>query len=117
MPGDDGVVRGKAVQDRGRGRGKGKKAGGGSVLPRRNDVSLGRNPGVVAGRMNSGGLGVALPCASAERSHLLPQVFGDWSYAGCMLSSHVRAQHLDWKSYCQRAKRRTSQLARRAIFM
>ena len=45
VPGVDGAGRGKAVQDRGRGRGKGKKFGGGSVPPRQNDVSLGRNPG------------------------------------------------------------------------
>ena len=40
VPGADGAGRGKADQDRGRGRGKGKKAGGGSVPPRQNDVSL-----------------------------------------------------------------------------
>ena len=32
--------------------------------------------------MNSGGLGVALPCASAKRSRLFTEVFDDCSCAG-----------------------------------
>ena len=46
--------------------------------------------GVAAGRMNSGGLSVALPCASAKRSRLLPEVFGDCSFVGCKLSPRMR---------------------------
>ena len=41
---------------------------------------------VVAGRMDVGDLGVALPCASAKRARLLPEVFDDWSYVGRRLS-------------------------------
>ena len=43
-----------------------------------NDVSAGRNAasgGVAAGLMDSGGVGVALPCASAKHSRLFPEVF------------------------------------------
>ena len=54
-----------------------------------NDVSLGvtvgLSRGVAAGRMDSGGLGVVLPCASAKRSQLLPEVFDACSYVGCRL--------------------------------
>ena len=55
-------------------RGKGKKAGGGAWSRRpQNDVSAGRNARsfrrrCAGGLMDSGGLGVALPCASAKRS-------------------------------------------------
>ena len=41
-----------------------------------------------AGRMESG---VALPCASAKRTRLLPEVFDDCSYVGCGLSPLDRA--------------------------
>ena len=41
--------------------------------------------------MNSGGLAVALPCASAESSRLLPEVQDDCSYAGCKLTPRDRA--------------------------
>ena len=46
----------------------------------------GPSGGVAAGRMDSGGLGVALPSASAGRSRLLPEVFHDCSYVGRRLS-------------------------------
>ena len=46
----------------------------------------GPSGGVAAGRMDSGGLGVALPRASAERFRLLPEVFHDCSYVGRRLS-------------------------------
>ena len=42
--------------------------------------------GSSGGRMDSGGLGVALPCASAKRSRLFHEVFDDCSSAGCKLS-------------------------------
>ena len=74
------VGRGTTDKGRGRGRWKGKMAGGGQ-----NDVSVGRNAGsggVAADLMDSGGIGVALPCASAKRSRLLPEVVDDCSYGG-----------------------------------
>ena len=62
---------------------------------RQNDVTLRCNAGflrgVAAGLMDSGGLGVALPCASAKRSRLFPKVFDDCSCVGRGLSSHNRA--------------------------
>ena len=42
-------------------------------------ATLGPSGGVVAGLFVSGGLGVTLPCASAKRSRLLPEVFDDCS--------------------------------------
>ena len=89
--GGDGAGRSKVDKGRGRGCEKGKKAGGGSVPPPVNLMSflaaaLGPFGGVAAGPMESGGLGVALPCASAKRSRLLPEVFDDCSYVGCRLS-------------------------------
>ena len=51
---------------------------------RQNDVSLGRIAGFLqrrcAGLVVSGGLGVALPSASAKRSRLVLEVFDDCSY-------------------------------------
>ena len=38
-------------------------------------ATLGSSSGVAAGLTVSGGLGVALPCASAKRSQLLPENF------------------------------------------
>ena len=62
---------------------------------RQNDVSIGRNAGrsdgVVAGLKGSGGLGVALPCASAKRSRLLPGVFDDCSHVAGRVSLLGRA--------------------------
>ena len=46
--------------------------------------------GVAAGRLESGGHGVALPCASAKRSRLLPELFDDCSCVGRRLSPRVR---------------------------
>ena len=40
---------------------------------------LGSCSGVVPGSMESGGLGVALPCACAKRSRLFLEVFDDCS--------------------------------------
>ena len=54
-------------------------------------ATLGRSGGVVAGLVDSGGLGVALPCACAKRSRLLPEVFDDCSHVGCKLSPLDRA--------------------------
>ena len=42
-------------------------------------ATLGPSGGVVAGLFVSGGLDVMLPCASAKRSRLLPEVFDDCS--------------------------------------
>ena len=42
-------------------------------------ATLGPSSGVVAGLTGSGSLGVALPCASAKRSRLLPEVFDNCS--------------------------------------
>ena len=53
-------------------------------------ATLGHSGGVAAGRV-SGGLGVALPCASAKCSGLFSKVFGDCSWAGCKLSPRDRA--------------------------
>ena len=50
-------------------------------------ATLGASSGVAAGLMDFGGLGVALPCASAKRSRLLPEVFDDCSSASRGLSS------------------------------
>ena len=47
--------------------------------------------GVVAGFSVSGGLGVALPCATARRSRLLPEVFDDCSSVRRWLSTRERA--------------------------
>ena len=46
---------------------------------------------VVAGLSASGGLGVALPCASAKRSRLFPEVFDDCSSVRRRLSPRERA--------------------------
>ena len=55
-------------------------------------ATLGPSGGVAAGLVVSGGLGVALPCASAKRSSLLPEVFfDDCSYVGCTRSPRERA--------------------------
>ena len=48
------------------------------------DEGLGRGRGEEGGRRVAGGLGVALPCPSAKRSRLVPQVFDDRSYAGSL---------------------------------
>ena len=40
-------------------------------------ATRGPSGGVAAGLMYSGGLGVALPCASAKRSRLPPEMFDD----------------------------------------
>ena len=66
LPSGFGAGRGKADKRRGRGRGKGKKAGGGGVPPQAKcrlsvAATLGHSSGVAVGRMESGGLGVALP--------------------------------------------------------
>ena len=45
-------------------------------------AALGRSGGFLVGFVGSGGLGVALPSASAKRSQVLPEVFGH-----CSLSS------------------------------
>ena len=45
-------------------------------------VTLAPSGGVVAGLSISEGLGVALPCASAKRSCLLPEVLNDRSSVG-----------------------------------
>ena len=47
--------------------------------------------GVVAGLAVSGGLGGALPCASAKRSRLLPEVFDDCSSVTRRVSPRERA--------------------------
>ena len=53
-------------------------------------AALGTSGGVAAGRMVSGDLGVALPCASAKRSRLLPEVVDDCSHVGRRLSPRGR---------------------------
>ena len=45
----------------------------------------------VSGLAGSGGLGVALPCVSAKRSRLLPEVFDDCSSVSRRLSPRERA--------------------------
>ena len=54
-------------------------------------ATLGPSGGVAAGRMISEGLGLALPCPSAKRSRLLPEVFDDCSYVGRRLYLRERA--------------------------
>ena len=54
-------------------------------------ATLGPSGSVVAGLVDSGGLGVALPCASAKRSRLFREVFDDCSYVGRRLSPRDRA--------------------------
>ena len=54
-------------------------------------ATLGPSSGVAAGLMDSGGLSVALPCASAKRYRLLLEVFDDCSYVGGRLSPRHRA--------------------------
>ena len=49
-------------------------------------ATLGYFGGIAAGLMVSGGLGVALPSASAKRSRFLPEVFDDCSHVGRRLS-------------------------------
>ena len=44
-------------------------------------TTLGPSGGVAAGLSVSGGLGVALPCASAKRSRLFPEKFDDCEMA------------------------------------
>ena len=46
------------------------------------DVTVSPSGGVAAGLLVSGGVGVALLCASAKHSLLLPEVFDDCSYVG-----------------------------------
>ena len=43
------------------------------------------------GLMDSGGLGVALPCPSAKRPQLVPEVLNGCSYVGRRLSLRDRA--------------------------
>ena len=52
---------------------------------------LGPSSGVAVGRIHSGDMGVALPCASATRSRLLPEVFDDSSTVCRWLSLRDRA--------------------------
>ena len=54
-----------------------------SLLPAR----LGPSGGIAAGLVGSGGLGVVLPCVSAEHSRLLLEVFDDCSCVGRRLAS------------------------------
>ena len=54
-------------------------------------ATMGPSSGVVAGLADSGGLGVALPCASAKHSLVLPEVFDDCSDVGLRLSPRDRA--------------------------
>ena len=49
-------------------------------------ATLGPISGAATGLVDSGGLGVALPCASVKRSRLLPGVFGECSFTGFKLS-------------------------------
>ena len=83
--GDGGAGRGQADKGRDRGRGKGKARGGVVPPPAKSRLSW-PSSRVAAGRLDSGGLGVALPCASAKCSRLLLEVFDDCSRAGCRLS-------------------------------
>ena len=53
-------------------------------------ATLDHSGSVAASLMESGGHGVALPCASANCSVLLPEVFDDCSYVGCKLSPRDR---------------------------
>ena len=53
-------------------------------------ATLGPSGGVAAGLVDSGGFGVALPCASAKRSRVLPEVFDDPSVSRSF-SSRERA--------------------------
>ena len=64
-------------------RGRGPAAG---KMTFRQAATLGHSCGVAVGRMDSGGLGVALSCASAKHSRLFPEVFDDCSHVGCRLS-------------------------------
>ena len=61
-------------------------------------ATLGPTGGVATGHMDSGGLGVALPCASARLFRLFPEVFGDCSYICRRLSPRDRAitRELSW---------------------
>ena len=86
----------KGDKGRARGRGRGKKGGGGGVVTAGKMSSLlastlGSSGGVVAGLMDSGGLGVALPCASTKCFRLFLEVFDDCSYVGRRLSLRDRA--------------------------
>ena len=54
-------------------------------------ATLGPSDDVAVALMDFGGLGVALPCASAKRSCLSPEVFDDFSLVGRMLSPCDRA--------------------------
>ena len=89
--GVDGIGRGKA--DKGRARG----LPSAEAWSRRqqNDESTGPNAGfsggVAVGLRNSGGIDVALFCASAKRSQLLPEVFDDCSLVRRWLSPRDRA--------------------------
>ena len=63
-------------QGYGHGRGIGKTTCGGSRR-RLLAATLGPSDGVAAGLVESGGLGVALPCVSAKRSRVFPEVFDE----------------------------------------
>ena len=54
-------------------------------------AALGSSGGVLAGFSVSGSLGVALPCASAKRSRLFPEVFDECLSVGRGLSLLVKA--------------------------
>ena len=54
-------------------------------------ATLGPPGGVAAGRIDSGGLGVALPCASAKRSRVRPEFFDDCSSVSRRVSLRDRA--------------------------
>ena len=61
-------------------------------------ATLGSSGRAAAGLVVSGGLGVALPCASANRSRLFLEVFDDCSHVGRRLSSR-------YGNYLSHAKR------------
>ena len=54
-------------------------------------ATMGSSRGVAAGLLVSWGLGAALPCASAKRCRLLPEVFDGCSYVGRRLSPREKA--------------------------
>ena len=87
--GADGAGRG----DKGRGRGRGKGKKGGDGLPATGKVmslfaaTLGPSSGVATGRKDCGGFVVALPCVSARRSRLFPEVFDERSSVSRRLST------------------------------
>ena len=71
--------------------GKDRRPVAGASRLRQNDVSRGRNAGSLPRRIHSGGLGVTMLGASAERSRLLSDVFDDCSCVGCRLSPRDRS--------------------------